>query len=153
MPFSTPFRHSAAEYLLFFFLHTVTFQRHYLHSQDYINSLQIKIQLNLFMQLKKISHIGTRNLNVTLYGCPSNHFFYSSAIFLFHKATETQCCISSDHLHHSLSMMKLLCNIIKWYELLTNQLTIQSYSAFHLVSNTIPPSVSPSMLFVDILAN
>lgn len=42
-----------------------------------------------------------------------NTFFYSSAIFPFYKATETQCCISFDHLYHSLSMMKLLYNTIK----------------------------------------
>lgn len=42
-----------------------------------------------------------------------------------------------------------LCNTVKWYELLTSQLTIQSYSAFSLLSNT-PPSVSRSMLFVGI---
>lgn len=90
--------------------------------------------------IPKLHSVAVLNILYFYYSAP---FFCKSSRLL--KSFATLPSTNST----SRGIFQLCNNTVKWYELLTSQLTIQSYSAFSLLSNT-PPSVSRSMLFVGI---
>lgn len=147
MPSSILFRHPVAE--CFFPSYTLFVTPKLLSAFTGLYSCSTNKSLTESINWHNLANhqVRSNSPNITWFGCPSKRSLFFTTCYFFLKVPrtpETPCCSSSNHLHLdknlpvlSVYLVKLLCNTIKWYELLTTQLTIQSYSAFHLPSNTI----------------
>lgn len=134
------FRHTAGEcfflsYSLFVGLQSCSL--HFLYWCTRYRSWTEPINWHILANNKVRSGIPT----ATQCGCSSNHslFLLISTFFSPLNPVDLWNPIAALPSTNStlIGISQLLCNTVKWYELLTSKLTIQSYSAFSLLSNTI----------------